>query len=522
MKDVPAFSQQDPLWKDIKLGFSKDSTIGKFGCLLVDLVMLANFYGFEETPETLNRKMKAVKGFDGAFIMPVYMPQAVPGMVFRGYRNCNNHPAPLDEIDSALQRGHPVIVEVDYSSKHGLQNHWVVLYEKQGKDYLIRDPWPYPAETKEVSLLSRFGFAGNAAHTILAVLWMEGPGEPPSEEVVASFPLFAATQDLALRSRPIVANDTLIKRMPLNTRLDVLTSDAEANRKVGINNEWLPVRDPEGVSGYTAAWLLARTPQEPAVEPVIGPPATSTVASFPVFATVDDLALRTRPVIAEDTLIKRLPRNTRFDILLSDQEAYPKIGAANTWLPVRDPEGSIGYTAGWLVARQPQETTPAPPPVEPPAGTPLQVRTSINNLALRSRAEVVPETLIAYLPHHTLLDVLEEAGAARSKIGVYDQWLHVQTPQGQQGYVAAWYVENLPGTLSEEGLVVNVLADNLALRSLPRVAPDTLLRRLPLGASLKVLEDPALARPKIGQFNQWLLVRDPLGSEGYVAAWYVR
>lgn len=529
MKPIPAFSQQDPRWKNKKLGTSNDATIGDFGCLLVDMVMLANFYGFEETPITLNQKMKQVGGFQGAFIIPAYLPQALPGMVFKNYRQCRNQPAPLNEINAALQRGYPVMVEVDYAPKSGFQNHWVILYEKQGKDYLMRDPWPYPAETKDVTLLSRFGFAGNAAKTISAVLWLEGPVEappvePPSEEVVASFPLFAAADGLALRTRPIVAADTLLKRLPLNTRLDVLTDDAEANRKVGIVNQWLPVRDPEGVRGYTAAWYLAREEQQPPEEPPTEPPAADRIASFPVYATADDLALRSRPLISPDTLLKRVPRNTRFDVLLSDEEAYPKIGAANTWLPVRDPEGVSGYVAAWYVARQPQEEPPAPPPppTSPPNTGELQVRTTIANLALRTEPQIRPDTLVAYLPQHTLLEVLEDPAEASPKVGAYGKWLHVQTPDGQSGYVAAWYVEYLPGEVSAEGLMVHVTADNLALRSLPRIGNDTLLKRLPLGIALKVVEDTPRARQKIGQFGKWLLVRDPADTEGYVAAWYVR
>jgi len=41
------------------------------------------------------------------------------------------------------------------------------------------------------------------------------------------------------------------------------------------------------------------------------------------------------------------------------------------------------------------------------------------------------------------------------------------------------------------------------------------------GAELTVIELEAQARPKIGQQNQWLNVRDGSGNTGYVATWYV-
>ncbi len=523
MKPIPAFSQQDPRWEDKPLGNS-NLTIGEYGCLLVDCVMVANYYGFSETPVTLNKKMKQAGGFRDALFIPARLPQALPGMRFVDYRACRNSPAPLGEIDAALQRERPVIVELDYSPKPGLQTHWVVLYAKRDGDYLMRDPWPYPPDDGPVGLLERFGFAGDAASTILAVLWLDGPApppEPPPEDVVASFPLYAAADDLALRSRPVVAADTLIKRLALNTRLDVLTSDEEASRKVGVVGEWLPVRDPQGTRGFAAAWYLSRTETEPEPTPE-GPPEAETVASFPVYAAADDLALRSRPVVAADTLIKRVPLNTRFDVLMADEEALPRVGVAGMWLPVRDPQGVSGYAAAWYLTRQP---IPPPEPAPPPDGA-LRVRTTVAGLSFRSRPRILPETLITRLPFHSELTVLEDAGRARAKIGALNRWLHVRTADGRSGYVAAWYVEALPGSGAPpqgggDDLFVQVQADNLALRSLPRVAPDTLIKRLPLGASLLVLEDAERARAKIGQFGRWLLVRDPQGAEGYVAAWYV-
>jgi len=516
MNPIPAFSQRDPRWKDKLLGRS-DRSIGEYGCLLVDCVMVANYYGFSETPATLNQKMKQAGGFVDALLVPARLSQALPGMRFVDYRKCRNSPAPLAEIDAALAQERPVIVELDYSPKAGLQTHWVVLYARRDGDYLMRDPWPYPPDDGPVGLLERFGFAGDAASTILAVLWLDGPAAPPPppEEVVASFPLYAAADGLALRSRPVVAADTLIKRMPLNTRLDVLVSDEEAARTVGVVGEWLPVRDPQGARGYAAAWYLSRTETRPEPPPE-GPPEAAAVASFPLYAAVNDLALRSRPVVAADTLIKRVPLNTRFEVLTTDEEALPKVGAAGAWLPVRDPQGTRGYAAAWYLTRQPLQP---PEPAPAPAGA-LRVRTTVEGLSFRSQPRILPETLITRLPFRAELTVLEDAGRAQAKIGALNRWLHVRTADGRSGYVAAWYVEALPPGGADD-LFVQAAADNLALRSLPRVAPDTLIKRLPLGASLLVLEDAGRARTKIGQFGRWLLVRDPQGAEGYVAAWYV-
>ena len=53
--------------------------------------------------------------------------------------------------------------------------------------------------------------------------------------------------------------------------------------------------------------------------------------------------------------------------------------------------------------------------------------------------------LVAQAQDQTVLDVLEAADAARAKVGQQGQWLQIRTPDGKEGFVAAWYVR-LPGT----------------------------------------------------------------------------
>ena len=65
------------------------------------------------------------------------------------------------------------------------------------------------------------------------------------------------------------------------------------------------------------------------------------------------------------------------------------------------------------------------------------------------------------------------------------------------------------------------LEDGLALRSQPVIDPATLLKRLPVGTDLLVIEPAEGALPKLGVEDQWLNVRDITGSEGFVAAWFV-
>ena len=66
---------------------------------------------------------------------------------------------------------------------------------------------------------------------------------------------------------------------------------------------------------------------------------------------------------------------------------------------------------------------------------------------------------------------------------------------------------------------VKATVEGIALRKQPIVSDATLIQRLPLGTVFTVTE--LNAESKIGKNDQWLKVKDPTGTEGYVAAWFV-
>lgn len=142
-------SQQDPRWKDDVLG-QGPLTIGKYGCLLTCMAMVANHYGFEETPASLNEKMVSVGGFQGSLVVTWMVPKVLPGFSREVYIGCRDDPAPLPKIDAYLSQGKPVVVEIDCSPDDGLQNHWVVLTRKTSNgDYVMFDPWPLEIRENE-------------------------------------------------------------------------------------------------------------------------------------------------------------------------------------------------------------------------------------------------------------------------------------------------------------------------------------------------------------------------------------
>lgn len=460
MIQLSPLSQMDFRWKNKKLGTDPASTIGKYGCLLTCMTMVVDYYGCNETPASLNDHMLMVGGFQGALIIPALLPDALPAVKYHKYVQCSSPPAPLADIDASLAAGQPVIVKVDYSKVQGIQDHWIVLYAKQGSDYLIQDPWPNPPDAKPVTLTSRYGFAGSPAQIILAALWFAGtPGvqpEPPQPAPVPNtgFAVYAAADSLALRQAPAVADNNLIERMPVGTKMWSLEPQDTTLQKIGQINQWLNVQNTaDGFQGYTAAWFVVASPYDiPAVEPT--PPPQPAPQPGPdvlvVYAAADGLAVRSQPQVATTNLIRRTALNAQFAVLEPADQASQKIGQANQWLSIRDIQGEQGYVAAWLVSTLSQQpalgvsTSTNKPPAPPLPGDKLVVRAAEDSLALRNQPVIADATLIKRVPLATELLVLEPADSANTKLGVVNQWLNVRDIYGVEGYVAAWFVVKNP------------------------------------------------------------------------------
>ena len=138
------YAQNDPKWKDDTLGFSTSGeTLEKVGCALSSIAMLLSGYGFEETPKSLNQKLKNIQGFINSSIKwgsvcQLYpQVQVAPGVnPLQRYENVD---APLGTINASLAAGHPVVVRVDATSRPDFQWHFVLVYAQNGPDdYFMR------------------------------------------------------------------------------------------------------------------------------------------------------------------------------------------------------------------------------------------------------------------------------------------------------------------------------------------------------------------------------------------------
>jgi len=291
----------------------------------------------------------------------------------------------MADVDAALDAGRPVVVEVDYSSSPGLQNHWVLIYARQAGDYLIHDPWPIPVEAS-ASLVQRYGFAGSPAQIITSAVFYAGQAPMTLQSfsvVVDSDQDIANAGGLALRDAPLTG--AVQMRIPPGATLQVLEPISSAMRKLGQFGQWLTVRTSDGHTGSVAAWLVhasavASTPvvsgsdgQAPSTgatndsglagvvqPPLLDPGALTSVMVRVVdtsdIARVGGLALRSAPV--NGAIKARLPAGTLLYAGEPAAQALQKVGKANQWLSVTTAAGVQGYVAGWYVEAMPLPALP--------------------------------------------------------------------------------------------------------------------------------------------------------------------
>jgi hypothetical protein len=376
-------SQRDPRWSSQQLGFGAvDSTIGNYGCVVTSLTMLVNGHGFNETPGSLNDRLKSLGpnvGYTGEtrnLMVWDALRLALPGMRFADRVDCMNVPAPMDKINATLNANKAVVVQLDMAPQQGFfSQHWVLLYARDGDEYLIHDPWLLPSESR-TPITRDYSFAGGVEKIITHCIFYEGPIQNPTTPVPAppspppvtplpfalivnSDPDIVALGGIALRDQPSLAGN-IIKRLPAGTELGVHEDLAHAQAKLGIPGEWINVAT-NGRTGFVAAWLvhsksvgIATTRAAPRdlvkdtqpgwqrVTLVVNRPRKASGAKNPPSPT-----LRSKPSVGK--VLVELKPNTPLVIVESQSSALKKVGVRGKWIKVRDAAGNTGYVAAVYV-----------------------------------------------------------------------------------------------------------------------------------------------------------------------------
>lgn len=390
------YSQQDPKWKEDILGFGDSSdTIGYLGCAVASTAMLISGHGFIETPRTLNQKLKNVNGFVSASIRWDAVSQIYPQVNVKSNISCLNTDAPLGLIDASLAAGQPVIVMVDRSPAPGLLTHWVVLYAREGNDYLMLDPWPYQTDVnKKDYFMQRYSQGSPLQRTILHVIIYQaanasgGIAQPGSSSTTtsgtpatqpASVPAAQPTSASSARVKADVtwglnirsSIDTssaanIVATVPANSILTIVESDGVS--KIGAVNQWVRVRDDKGNEGFAAAWYLEKT-QTAAPAPAAAPtPSPVTEAPVSTSTTVPQPA--PEPEVQKLTVIIKSASakvyksaSTKSEVVAQEKSgarltvveaagpAEDKIGKAGQWLSVKSTNNKRGYVDGGLVKK---------------------------------------------------------------------------------------------------------------------------------------------------------------------------
>jgi hypothetical protein len=246
--------------------------------------MYLSGFDYLENVASLNTKMKNVNGFVDAAIMWSAVSLIYPKIKYKNLILCRDTDAPIDMIGNSVSAGQPVLLEVDSSPSSGLQTHWVVAYQKVGKDFLILDPFPYPSDKGEVSLMSRYSQGKELKRSISAAVFYECQGSgtpippaPPSDGGYYVRVVESLEAGLRLRSQPTTASDTVTVELAL-ANLRVLEPEPGARAKIGVLNQWLNVTDADGLQGYVAAWYVENAPVS---APVPTPPTPPTPPSPP-------------------------------------------------------------------------------------------------------------------------------------------------------------------------------------------------------------------------------------------------
>jgi hypothetical protein len=230
-------------------------------------------------------------------------------------------------------------------AKLGQQGQWLQIQDATGQQGYTA-AW-YLSENKDAPPVSapaapKPATTSATASTPTAASAAKVPVPPGAMELLP-------TEELAFRKQAVIADNTLIRRVPPTEKLISLEPTKQTIAKVGITGQWLNVQDQTGKQGFVAAWYVKYASGATAQAQAASAPPADPNTPVTVRTTIELVALRNKPEVNPSTLIEYLPIATELSIIEPGGEQ--KIGANNQWLHVRGKYGTEGFIAAWFVAR---------------------------------------------------------------------------------------------------------------------------------------------------------------------------
>ena len=168
---------------------------------------------------------------------------------------------------------------------------------------------------------------------------------PPTTNLVIS-----PTGNVNLRAQPNTNPGTdILAVVTPEDALTVLGDKAQAQAKIGVEGQWINVRAPNGVMGWTAAWFVSvrnnsvKAPQQVTASALLVYPTPE--IGINIRATADASAMRISGALCGEPLT----------VIEADlNAARAKVGVQDQWLYVQKENGNRGWAAAWFVGLHPK------------------------------------------------------------------------------------------------------------------------------------------------------------------------
>jgi len=227
-------------------------------------------------------------------------------------------------------------------AKIGVNGKWINVQDPTGQQGHVA-AW-YVSETKGQPAAPA---SSTPASTSTTSTTTKPASTTPAQPLPAGALAFVPTEELAFRSRPVIAPDSLIRRIPVTEQLVCIEPTNFAINKVGVVGKWLKVRNSKGTEGFVAAWYVKYASGSTAQDAPTTTTTTTASSAGKVKATAQAVAFRKQPVVNATTLIRWLPLGE--ELTINEPGGEAKVGANNQWLKVKDNNGVEGYVAAWFV-----------------------------------------------------------------------------------------------------------------------------------------------------------------------------